>query len=68
MTLCRHRLFRVLIAAFFLVGVLGFVDGAPATWGVLPLSALLSALLLPALLTQRALVPAKVQRDIEVIR
>jgi hypothetical protein len=68
MTLCRHRSFRVLAGVFCSIGVLGVADGTPATWTLLTLAALLSAVLLPALLTGPSLVPAKVQPHVEVTR
>jgi hypothetical protein len=59
MTLSSHRSFRVLAAVFCSLGVLGLAGGAPATWIVLPLSALLSALLLPGALVDQAPIPVK---------
>lgn len=44
---------------FCSLGVLGLAGGAPATWIVLPLSALLSALLLPGALVDQAPIPVK---------
>jgi hypothetical protein len=68
MTLCQHRSFRVLAVVFCSIGVLGIADGTATTWTLLILAALLSAALMPALLTGPAMVPAKVQPHVEVAR
>jgi hypothetical protein len=67
MGLSQQCSFRVLAAVFCSIGVLGIVDGSPATWTVLTLAGL-SALLLPALLSQPALVPAGARPRAEVAR
>ena len=68
MTLIRHRSFRIMAAVFLVLGAVGLADGTQATSAALPVAALLSAALLPALLARRSLVPARVRPQAEATR
>lgn len=68
MRVFQERSFRVLVVACFSVGIAGLASGIPLTWTVVPLSALLSAVLLPALLTGPSLVPMTAMRHGEATR